>query len=142
MSGIKRTKFDAIFSDLVRERVDFACERCGHYEPPGPGRQRIHCSHFKSRGNHAVRYEPLNAVCLCASCHKMMGENPDEHFNLYIKIFGAGSHQVLTQKANRIMRRRKADLEAMHKHYKAELARLKGLRAEGRQGRIDFEAFD
>jgi hypothetical protein len=71
-----------------------------------------------------------------------MGENPDEHFNLYIKIFGAGCHQVLTQKANRIMRRRKADLDAMLTHYKTELARLKEQRAEGRQGRIDFEAFD
>lgn len=71
-----------------------------------------------------------------------MGENPDEHTNLYLRIFGATAHQTLNEKANRIMRRRKADLEALHKHYKAELARLKELRAEGRQGRIDFEAFD
>lgn len=142
MSGIKRTKYDAIFSDLIRERANYTCERCYRYEPEGPGRQSIHCSHFKSRGNHAVRYEPSNGICLCASCHKLMGENPDLHTELYLQIFGEDVHQELIHKALRIMRRRKQDLEAMHRHYKSELALMKEARASGQEGRIEFEAFD
>lgn len=142
VSGIKRTKYDAIFSNLVRERTDYTCERCGHYEPPGSGRQAMHCSHFISRGNHAVRYDPLNALCICASCHKFLGENPYEHTKLATSIFGVVLMDLLQEKSRRIMRRRKADLEEMYQHYKGELAKMKEQRASGAAGRLEFVGYD
>ena len=142
MGAIKRTKYDAIFSNLVRERVDFTCERCGHYEPPGSGRQAMHCSHFISRGNHAVRYDPLNALCICASCHKYLGENPYEHTKLALSVLGGAAMELLQEKSRRIMRRRKADLEDMYIHYKGELAKMKERRASGESGRLEFVGYD
>jgi len=139
---MKRTKYDAVFSDLVRERVNYTCESCGRHEPEGAGRQAIHCSHFKSRAVHSLRYHPWNACCLCASCHKYLGEHPDEHTAFHRKVFGAEVQEQLTVLARRIMRRRKADLEAMHRFLKGELARIRQARAEGETGRIEFEAFD
>lgn len=142
MGAIKRTKYDAIFSDLVRERTDYTCESCGHHEPPGTGRQAMHCSHFVSRGNHAVRYDPLNALTICARCHKHLGENPYEHTKLITRIIGQVQMEILQEKSRRIMRRRKADLEEMHQHYKTELRKLKDRRANGEGGRLEFVGFD
>lgn len=140
--GVKRTKYDAVFSDLVRERAGYTCERCGHYEPEGIGRQAMHCSHFKSRSNHAVRYEPINAFCLCAACHRELGDNPDLHAEFYLKQMGQGAVDLLQEKARRIMRRRKSDMEAMYAHLKSELKRLREERKAGAGGRIEFVGFD
>lgn len=51
--ALKRDKFDDVFSQLVRERTDWSCDYCGrtfHHE-----RQKLHCSHFKSRRHKANR---------------------------------------------------------------------------------------
>lgn len=67
MFGIRRTSGDAAFSDWVRERDDWTCQKCGaEFEKPHAG---LHNSHFFSRGKKATRFEPDNCVALCFKCH-------------------------------------------------------------------------
>lgn len=66
--GIKRSKADAVFSDWVRERDDWTCQRCqAQFEKPNIG---LHNSHFFSRAKRATRFEPDNCVALCYKCHE------------------------------------------------------------------------
>jgi hypothetical protein len=68
---LKRTPADAAFSDCVRERAGWRCEICGtQYHRKSRG---LHCSHFISRGNWGVRFDPLNAEALCYAHHMSHG---------------------------------------------------------------------
>ena len=141
--GIKRTKEDAVFSDLVRERVGFICERCGHYEPEGVSRQAMHCSHFYSRGSgNRLRWNPLNGTCLCASCHRWLGEHPDDH-TTFIKQ-KLGSDYELLAKAKRMppLKMSKNDKQEMHEFYREELKRIRKLRMDGHTDRLDFRGWE
>jgi len=62
-----RRKADALFSLYVRRNG--YCERCGATEG-------LQCSHYISRSYYAVRFNPLNAECLCMRCHKYLTEHP------------------------------------------------------------------
>lgn len=60
----------------MRERTDWTCDYCGrtfHHE-----RQKLHCSHFKSRRHKATRYHPYNAFAHCVGCHRKLEEDPYE----------------------------------------------------------------
>ncbi len=50
--------------------------------------------------------------------------------------------EILLEKSHTIARYRKKDYEEMIVHFQAELDRLNSLRADGKQGRIEFEAWD
>lgn len=66
--GVKRTLADTVFSNWIRERDDWTCQRCGaQFEKPSAG---LHNSHFFSRAKRALRFEPDNCVALCFNCHK------------------------------------------------------------------------
>lgn len=68
MFGIKRSPGDAAFSDWIRERDDWTCQRCfSEFEKPNAG---LHNSHFFSRAKKATRFEPDNCAALCFKCHQ------------------------------------------------------------------------
>ena len=52
---------DSRFSKFIINR-DKKCLRCG-------STQMLTCSHFHGRANYATRFEPLNCVTFCISCH-------------------------------------------------------------------------
>jgi hypothetical protein len=75
-----RRKADALFSLYVRRGG--LCERCGAIEG-------LQCSHYISRRYLAVRYNPLNAECLCMRCHKYLTEHPlqaEDRFSLRVGV--------------------------------------------------------
>mgnify|MGYP001185038900 CR=1 FL=1 len=74
---IKRNKTDALFSDIVRARAGYICERCKR--DFNHDHQKFDCSHFYSRKNVRVRWNFLNASALCRGCHIYFGEHPYEH---------------------------------------------------------------
>ncbi len=88
--GIKRSRADALFSEWVRLRDRWTCQRCGWRADPRVSDQkaRLHCSHFKSRANRRVRWEPDNAAAMCVACHDHLGKNPDAHYALWVKRLG------------------------------------------------------
>ena len=62
-----RTPADAAFSDYIRARAGYRCERCGkQYEAKSTGLQ---CSHHFSRRHYNIRFDPDNAAALCHHCH-------------------------------------------------------------------------
>ena len=79
--AIKRTKWDVVFSNLIRYRDKWTCQRCGRVYPEGS--QGLHCSHFFGRGTWATRLEEANAMALCFGCHQRVGSNPIDHIELW-----------------------------------------------------------
>ena len=73
---ICHTKADLVFSDYIRKRANYCCERCGkQYERKTNGLQ---CSHNFSRRYYNIRYHPDNAMALCHYCHMWFGNEPIE----------------------------------------------------------------
>ena len=61
--AIKRTKWDVVFSNYIRYRDNWTCQRCKkQYIEKSQG---LHCSHFYGRRSWATRIEPCNAMALC-----------------------------------------------------------------------------
>jgi hypothetical protein len=131
--GIKRDKYDTLFSELIRERANWICQGCridfshDHHS--------LHCSHIYGRRKQSVRLHPLNALALCHNCHRYLGENPTQFTELVIKILGESNYDKLTYLANKVG---KPDKEYLHKHYLAERKRINALRMDGISGLIEF----
>lgn len=65
--GFTYTPADAAFSDYIRARAGYRCQRCGKaYPPKSTGLQ---CSHNFSRRYYNIRFHPDNALALCHHCH-------------------------------------------------------------------------
>lgn len=97
MFGIKRTLADKLFSDCIRIRDKWTCQRClTPYEPPTAG---LHCSHFWGRGNKSVRFDFENAAAMCFKCHQILGANPHEHRELFLKRLGQKKYDALGVRA-------------------------------------------
>jgi len=137
---IKITPADHWFSKCVRERSNWTCEKCGtKYIPPT---QALHCSHFEGRSNWATRFEPINATALCYGCHQYIGSKPKTHIEFIEKIFGAGALDIIEEKANNLMLakevKRTNGKGEIANHYKSEYERMRMIRDNGFEGRIEF----
>ena len=135
---MKLKKRDIAFSQLVRMRANWTCERCGKYFSEGQ-RQGLDTSHFFGRSRQSVRWNPINACSLCRGCHSYLGANPHEHTLFMKKYLGPVTYVCLVHLAEARMRFSKPILEDVYKHLRAELKRMSKLRKEGFAGRIDFD---
>ena len=98
MFGIKRNTTDALFSELVRRKANWTCERCGgNFENQ---KEIFDCSHFYSRKNRAVRFDFENASGLCRACHFYFGEHPGEHAEFFLKRLGREKYDLLSIRAH------------------------------------------
>lgn len=61
-------KLDKICSELVRMNP---CAKCGEVQY-----DKLQCAHIFSRTYRSVRWNPLNLLSLCASCHFWAHKNP------------------------------------------------------------------
>lgn len=139
--GVKRTKHDAVFSDLIRERANYTCEYSGVYIPEGE-RQACHCAHIHGRKNQSTRYDPDNAVCLSAKWHYYFTDHPTEFTRWLQDYLGEKHLDILRDKAMGIKKWTKAEKEEMYKHYKNELKIMRQKRDNGQTGRIEFVCWD
>jgi len=105
--AIKRTKYDRVFSDYIRTRDGWTCQRCGKYYNPDESNKRmaLHCSHYYGRGRYSVRFEPDNAVALCYGCHRFLGSNPADHLDFIRERLGEKKFRLLTKKRNEIVKK-------------------------------------
>lgn len=134
--ALKRDKHDAVFSELVRERTNWQCDYCGNYFHHNHG--NLHCSHFKSRRHKATRYHPFNAFAHCAGCHRKLGEDPYE-FTMHANItYGEMTIDRVAHLAAVPIRLKPWQMDDIYQHMKAELKRLRELRARGNIWRIEF----
>jgi len=65
-----KNRCDVLFSKIIRAR-DKKCMRCGRSEGV-----QLQCSHCASRGSLDGRFDELNALTLCASCHRWWHNYP------------------------------------------------------------------
>lgn len=153
MGKIKILPADKWFSLCVRERTNWTCEYSGTVFDDArlTGKARgLECSHFKGRGNWAVRFEPLNAFAHSTGSHFHLGGNPNE-FDAWVRAqLGQENYEVvieLSNDRNRAKEYVKANktkcgrTTALAAHYKAEYEAMRAKRLDGVLGRIDFKAF-
>ena len=117
---MKRSKWDKVFSDAVRVRDRWTCQRCSRYYPEGK-RQGLHCSHFYGRAKYSTRFDFDNAEALCYGCHQYLGSHPEEHRkHKMIKIGKIKYNRLMLRSNNRAS---KKDLLSNwhYKHLKEKL---------------------
>ena len=96
--SIKITALDKLFSQYVRSRAKWRCERCGtQYTPPTSA---LHCSHFWGRSNLKVRWDAENANAHCYGCHQYLGSHPVEFREWKLKQLGKAKFENLNRRAN------------------------------------------
>lgn len=143
---LKMTPADKLFSRCVRERANWACERCGNTPDP----QGLHCSHYIGRGNWSVRFDPDNAFAHCYGCHMKLGADKHMFEEHYLEVFGMKTlDAILRRKENtnlgRIFKKaagKKGDRNApLTVHFRDELKRLETQRAEGVTWRLEFRRY-
>lgn len=135
---MKRDKYDALFSTLVRERANWRCENCKKVYAER-SRQGLHCSHFFTRSRRSVRWHPDNAAAHCYSCHQHLGGNPLLFADWIRDHLGADKSNSLLLASRKLVKWRKADLEELHSEMKKELTRMEDMRRQGIQDRIEFD---
>lgn len=104
---MKRDPADAAFSDYIRTRDNWTCQRCGkQYTPPTSA---LHCSHFMGRGKENTRFDPENADALCYGCHQHFTSHPALHMEWQIQRKGQAAvdaiilRSSLYKKKDRVM---------------------------------------
>ncbi len=96
---MKRSKWDVVFSNAIRTRDKWTCQRCSKYYPTGK-RQGLHCSHFYGRAKYSTRFDFENAEALCYGCHQYLGSHPQEHRKHKIEKIGKSKFNKLTLRSN------------------------------------------
>lgn len=120
--NIRRDSLDKLFSDYVRARDNYTCQRCGkYYEPPT---RAIHCAHIFSRRHKGTRCDPLNAVSLCHGCHVFFTGYP-LYFQTWVsERLGKQQYTLLMHRARKPTKFTKFDLEQIRNGLKEEFAKL------------------
>ncbi len=97
---VGKTKRDAEFSRMVRERAGWKCERCGQYFGPKAG-ARLHAAHIFSKGGFPhLRYDPDNAVSLCSRHHRFWAHIDAADFIQWVRGYiGEAKYEALTARA-------------------------------------------
>lgn len=95
---IKRRRDDILFSQYLRKKRNYTCERCLRMYPEGKG---LEVSHFYGRRMESVRFLEANVDCLCTSCHRYLGENPGEYYDWKCAKLGHKGMEHLTVQAYR-----------------------------------------
>ena len=91
-TAIKR-KADRLFSNFIRSKG--YCEWCGK-----DGRNcQLQTAHIFSRRFLITRWEPINAVCLCAGCHRKAHDKPPEFTAWLQKYLGEDVYEELRRVA-------------------------------------------
>jgi hypothetical protein len=130
---------DSWFSKCVRERAEWACERCRkQYEP---GTMGLHCSHIFGRIHKATRWHPMNAVAHCYACHQYLGANPVEFRDWAIAHMGAERLEWVRKLHLSIYPTTAKLRKEIAAHYRKEHASLLERRLGGLTGRLEFEPF-
>lgn len=96
---IKLDKADMVFSQYIRTRDNWTCQRCGkQYQPPT---KALHCSHYFGRGRENTRFDPENCDALCHGCHSYWGSSDKEGYRQFkIDQIGERGFQELTWRAS------------------------------------------
>ena len=131
--NIRRDSLDDLFSEYIRKRAYcdgmIICHRCGHiyYDTTRedgstrPAWMNLEAAHFKGRGQQSVRFDPDNALPVCAGCHSIMDSDPDEKIRVFTFWFGEERLDLLRARA---IETGKPDREAIRLYLKMKILEL------------------
>lgn len=131
---MKRDIADTAFSNCLRAAHDNTCEMCGK-------QGRMELSHVFSRRHMSIRYDKLNANCLCNYCHRQWHESPLAAEQWFTQMFGRGRFELLVEKKNQKAKGIKREKPEIAKHYREQLKIIEQKRADGEVGYIDFISY-
>lgn len=97
---IKTGNLDRLFSQYVRARAGWRCERCGAQ----PKRQGLDCSHIWSRRHAGARWDPKNAVAHCYGCHQYLTAHPELFAEWAEGYLGADTMRAIREEAMAVTR--------------------------------------
>lgn len=86
-------KLDEICSEIVRSRG--YCVRCNSNKY-----EKLQCCHIYTRKWRSVRWDTLNLLCLCASCHAHFHDAPIELQEFARQYLGEPNYTKLKLRAN------------------------------------------
>jgi hypothetical protein len=120
MGKVKIDKADKIFSQFIRTRDNWTCQRCKkQYEPPTSA---LHCSHFMGRGKESTRFDEENADALCYGCHQYFTSHPAEHYMWQVDKKGQKTVDALVLRSNQYQ---KKDRQMAFMYWSERLKELK-----------------
>lgn len=96
---------DKQFSNYIREKAGWACQKCGKVCKVGDEWiGKLEASHYWSRDHENTRYDEENVYSLCFVCHKRMGgykREEDGEYDLWVKeLLGEKGYKNLKIRAN------------------------------------------
>lgn len=122
-------KLDKVFSAYIRLRDAmpsgyFKCISCGQIRPF----EQADCGHFFSRKNMSVRFDEDDCHAECRGCNRFSSDHLIAYQANLIRKIGMQRFELLSAKAHQAKRWSDFELEAMIKHYTAEVKRLSSLK--------------
>ena len=125
MSGIKITAADTHFSRCIRMAVDWTCERCGARgaTPYGDAGVKLECCHIIGRRAAVTRWDTLNALSMCHTCHRETTENPLA-FSDWIRQKWPNRWELLQEKRRAYVKNNPQTRREVAKHYLEEYKRM------------------
>ena len=117
---MKRKTEDIIFSQYIRLRDNYTCQRCGSKHKPNSG--GLHCSHYFGRARKSVRWDERNCDSLCYGCHMIWGSKDKEGYREFMiqKLTQKGFDQ-LTKDANTTRKWTKEEIKELRKHFREKI---------------------
>jgi len=137
--AIKRDALDALFSDLIRERVNWTCEKCERNF--AHERVQLQCAHIVGRRVLLLRHDPRNAVALCASCHHYFTDRPLEFAGWVRGHIGDTIPDELKRLSNVVHKKHKTWKKEARAHYREELKKMEQKRKDGDVGYLEFVGY-
>ena len=89
--GVKRDPADVAFSRALRMSRNDTCEHCGTMDG------QMDCAHIFGRAKKSVRWDTLNALCLCRNCHRHFTANPLDFTKWLEGYVGRGYLDILVE---------------------------------------------
>lgn len=122
-------KLDKVFSAYIRLRDampsgHFKCISCGQIKPF----EQADCGHFFSRKNMSVRFDENDCHAECRGCNRFSSDHLIAYQANLIRKIGMQRFELLSAKAHQAKHWSDFELEAMIKHYTAEVKRLSSLK--------------
>ena len=107
---------DRLFSQYIRTRDHWTCQRCGKVHPPPT--MALHCAHTYKRRHQLTRWDADNADALCYGCHQYFEEHWPEHLTWKRQRIGHPRFQRLTRRHQMVGR---VDVVATALYYRQQL---------------------
>jgi len=106
---VKLRPTDTAFSNYIRERDNWTCQRCRtkYDKYSTEDRQGLHNSHYWGRGHEGTRFEVDNCIALCYGCHRLWGhgDQRDQYKDYTIRKLGEARFKSLMVQAHTYKKR-------------------------------------